>query len=308
MSVTHVPIENDVQWHALRAHVIGASEAAALVGVHEYLTYYGLWARKSGRLPAEDDNGAMERGRLLEPVAVEVIRKRYPDINVMVPREHYADHEFCIGATPDLLAHDARGDGVIQIKSVAPRIFRTTWRGESDAVQPPTWIVIQALIEAHLTGAKWAAVAAMVVDHEIDLHLIEIPLHKGIVEQIKTEALKFWELVLSGREPDPDFKRDSEIVRALARQDDGTEIDLSSDNELPGLLAMRETMSAEQKRCEDEVKTINAQLLHRLGSAAIGRFNGGYISAKTIKRASYEVKATQYRQLRVVRDKGEAHG
>jgi putative phage-type endonuclease len=301
MSVSHTPIVNDEQWQALRAKVIGASEAAALVGVHEYLTYYGLWARKAGKLPPEPDNGAMERGRLLEPVAVEVIRKRYPDMTIAVPREHYADHEFCIGATPDLLASDERGEGVIQIKSVAPRIFRNTWRGESDAAMPPTWIVIQALIEAHLTGARWAAVAALVVDHEIDLHLIEVPLHKGIVEQIKTEALKFWEMVISGREPDPDFKRDSELVKALSREGDGHEIDLSADNELPGMLAMRETLSAEAKRCEEEVKVINAQLLHRLGSATIGRFNGGYISAKTTNRKAHEVKASSFRQLRVVK-------
>jgi hypothetical protein len=309
MTVILTPIESDAQWHVLRGQVVGASEAAALVGVHEYLTYYGLWARKSKKLPAEADNAAMERGRRLEAVAVDVIRDRFPELNVTVPRDHYADHEFGLGATPDLLAHDGRGNGLIQIKSVAPAIFRHNWRGDSDAVTPPIWIVIQALIEAYLVDAKWAAVAALVIDHEIDLHLIEVPLHAGIVEQIKGESLKFWEAVIAGREPDPDYKRDGELIRSVLKQDDGSEIDLSFDNELPATLAMRDAAIAEAKRCEEEVKTINAQLLHRLGSASIGRFNGGYISAKTVKRGPYEVKATSYRQLRVVRrEQGDRNG
>src|SRR4029077_4026527 len=232
------PIENDQQWKALRKQCIGASESPALLGVHDYLTYYGLWARKCGKLPRDnEETGAMERGRRLEPVAVEVIRDRYPHWDITVPHAHYADQQFGLGATPDLLAHDPeRGDGVIQIKSGAPQVFRSSWRGDSDILLPPIWIVIQTLQEAWLTGASWAAVAALVIDHEINLHLIDVPDHPAIIETLQTEALKFWQLVLSGREPDPDYKRDGEIIRAMLRKDDGSEVDLSGINELPGLL------------------------------------------------------------------------
>jgi predicted phage-related endonuclease len=304
MAVVITPIENREQWLALRSVVVGGSEAGALVGVHPYLTYYGLWARKRGKIPDAEDNPAMERGRKLEPVAIEVIRERHPELRITVPHEHYADQQFGIGVTPDLLAHDAeRGEGVIQIKSVAPSVFRRDWLGDTDIATPPVWIVIQALMEAELTGAKWAAVAALVIDHGIDLYLIDVPVHRGIIETIKSEALKFWELVLSGREPDPDYARDGELIRAMLKRDDGSEIDLSGVNELPELLAQRETATALAKQYEEETKAINAHLLHLLGNATRGHFNGGYISAKTVNRAPYEVKATSYRQLRVVRDR-----
>ena len=78
MGITCTPIENPKQWHALRRGVVGASEAGALCGVHEYQTYYGLWARKAGKIPDAEDNPAMERGRRLEKVAVEMIRERFP--------------------------------------------------------------------------------------------------------------------------------------------------------------------------------------------------------------------------------------
>jgi predicted phage-related endonuclease len=304
---TITPIENKEQWLGLRKQVIGASEAAALVGVHEYLTYYGLWARKSGKLPeVVDDTGPMERGRRLESVAIEVIRDRFPHLNLTVPHEHYADHTFGLGATPDLLATSSLGgigDGVIQIKSVAPAIFRRNWFDDSDVVTPPIWIVIQALQEAYLTGSQWASVAALVIDHEIDLHLIEVPMHAGIIENIKTESLRFWEIVFSGREPDPDYKRDGELIRARLKKDDGSEVDLSAYNDMQQLLDDREQAAKLAKSMDAEKKAIDAQLLHRLGSASIGRFNGGYISAKTIHRPAYTTKPTSYRQLRVVRDK-----
>ena len=98
-----------------------------------------------------------------------------------------------------------RGTGVVQIKSVASRIFRERWRGDSDVIGVPVWIAIRALIEADLCGASWAYVAALVVDHEIDLHMIEVPLHPGIVDTIKTEALSFWRMVLAKQEPATGF-------------------------------------------------------------------------------------------------------
>jgi YqaJ-like viral recombinase domain len=304
MTIIVTPVENNAQWHGLRANVVGASEAGALLGVHDYLSYYGLWARKSGRLPPQQDNPAMERGRRLEPVAIDLMRDRYPYWDVTVPHAHYADPEFGLGATPDVLATDCdRGPGVIQIKSVAPSVFHKTWRGETDAVTPPLWIAIQALLEAHLTGAKWAQVGCLVVDHEIDLFMIEVPMHQAIIETIKIEALQFWRLVGSGREPDPDYARDSELIRAMLQRDDGSEIDLSGDNELGDLLDQRETALALVKQYEAEARVVNARLLHKLGEAAIGRFAGGYISAKTVNRAAHEVKASSYRQLRVVRDR-----
>jgi hypothetical protein len=223
---------------------------------------------------------------------------------VVAPSLHWADNEFGIGATPDLLADDPeRGTGVIQIKSVAPSIFRTSWRGDSDVVRPPLWIAIQALVEAELTGAKWAAVAPLVVDFGIECPVIDIPLHAGIVETLKTEALEFWEKVLSGEEPNPDYKRDHELIRKALAKEDGSEIDLSQDNELPSLLDDRETAQAIAKDVKAKLGEIDARLWHKLGHAAVGRFNGGIISGKTVNRKAYEVAATSYRQLRVTRDK-----
>ena len=188
----------------------------------EYLTYWGLWARKSGKLPPVEDNDAMERGRRLEPVAVDMIRDRYPTWDVVVPpREHYADHEFGIGATPDLIVHDPeRGQGVIQIKSLRHPFFGSTWRGESDAVKVPDLDCdpgadggrpdgIEMGGGGGAGGRSWNYTCISTIFPCI-----------RIVETIKTEALAFWQLVLSGAEPDPDYqpRRRADPRRAVGRR------------------------------------------------------------------------------------------
>ena len=92
MRIEITAITSSDQWHALRAKVVGASEAGALVGEHEYLSYWALWARKSGKLAAHRGQVAMERGRYLEPVAAQWIPDRYPTWDVVAPHAHYADH------------------------------------------------------------------------------------------------------------------------------------------------------------------------------------------------------------------------
>ena len=60
----------------LRSRNVGASEVAALDGSHPYKTALSLWASKTGRDRPDEDTRAMKRGRKLEPVAIEIIRRQ----------------------------------------------------------------------------------------------------------------------------------------------------------------------------------------------------------------------------------------
>ncbi len=54
------------QWLEERRKGIGGSDAAAIIGLNNYVTPYMLWADKTGRLPEKEDNEAMRQGRDLE--------------------------------------------------------------------------------------------------------------------------------------------------------------------------------------------------------------------------------------------------
>ena len=116
------PVTDRTAWLKMRERDVTASVAGALFGdgVHDFTTRYGLWALKSGRLrqdPGETD--AMRRGRLLEPVAVQLMRELRPAWTIEPCATYFRDAGERIGATPDAFAvdPDRAGFGVLQIKS-----------------------------------------------------------------------------------------------------------------------------------------------------------------------------------------------
>lgn len=295
------PISDRASWLALRKQDITASGAAALLGAHPFTTAFALWAEKTGAIAQDDEmTEAMERGIELEPIAVKRLKKLHPSWAVEQPNAYYRDPVARLGATPDCFANDPEraGFGVVQIKSVEPGVFRKKWRAESGEIEPPTWIVIQAIIEAHLTGATWAAVGALVIGYGIELHFVEVPLHAGIIDRIKSETAAFWRLVESGKRPDPDYCRDGGLIARLFDDPADVEIDLTDDNRLPDLVAEDRAIGDEISAKSKRRKEIRAEILHKVGNASAARIATGRISAKLVNRKGYSVEPTSYRDIR----------
>lgn len=296
-AIERIPISSREQWLALRRQDVTASVVGCLLGVHEYQTPYGLWALKTGAI-AEDpeETGPMRRGRLLEPVAIAMLREERPAWQVEQPGVYLRDIQSRLGATPDAFAVDPErpGFGIVQVKTVEPGVFRRKWRDEDGEVTPPLWIAVQAIVEAHLAGAQWAAVAAMTVGFGVDMHVVPVPIHAGVVERIYAAVADFWRMVADGRALDPDYGRDLRLVEALfAGRDEIT--DLSADNALPALADEREALSAAKSATEDRLKEIKAEFLVKLGGAEAGRIaDGRLIAAKRVERKGYEVKPSSY--------------
>lgn len=303
MTIERHPITDRASWLALRHQDVTASVCGALLGVHEYQTPYELWALKSGLVEESvEETGAMRRGKLLEPVALQVIREERPTWGVSPNKFYLRDPEKRIGGTPDLFAScPERGLGNIQVKTVEPMIFRQKWRDpETGGVELPLWIAVQAMVEARLAGAAWACVAAMVVGHGIQLELIEVPIHEGVLARLDEAVVEFWRSVEEKRPPSPDFARDGGTIERLLGHETGEEIDLSSDNLLPAILDEKERLAAERGAAEKRLKEIKAEILFKLGDASAARCaDGRVITAKTVHRKAYEAKAASYRDVRV---------
>lgn len=290
------------QWLDLRKTTIGASEVAALVGAHPWLTPYQLWARKSGLVPEAEETPAMRRGRILEAVAIDFLREERPDwvvkANPIPGGVIYRDPDTGLSCTPDALVRGAdvesrvAGFGTCNIKSVEPHIFGRTWvrDGVSEA---PLYVAIQVIQEAMLTGASWACVGALVVGHGIDLHLIGIDLHQGLMARIRKEAADFWRRVRENDPYEPDYMRDGDVIKGLYADDDGGMIDLSGNERVSKLVARHIALkeienSSYSARKEREI--IDPQIIEALGNAQSGTINGLLIEAKTVHR---HYKATE---------------
>jgi len=296
------------QWFAERGKDVTASVVACLFGEHPWMTAFELWAVKSGRLKrSSEETPAMQRGRLLEPVAVQLLREQFPKWKIehnAAEDRYFRDPEARLGGTPDVIVtRSPRGRGVVQIKSVEASVYRRTWMVDGEP-EPPLWICLQAVLEAHLTGAEWAAVAPLVIGHGLDLPLIEVPLVPGVIDAMKERAAEFWRSVEEGREPPADYARDGAVIdRLYAREDEDEEVDLTSDEEVVRLIAARAALHEQARAAKEEIDAIDAAIKARMGTAAVAHLPGGRrITWRTQRRSGTFIAPSEGRVLRLPKE------
>lgn len=294
-------------WLAARNFDVTASVAASLLGAHPYTTPYQLWAEKTGRLsPDDEETEAMERGNLLEPVAVAMVRKRHPEWTVTYEndRAYYRDGVLRIGATPDAFMErpDRFGTGNMQIKSASEDAFNQYWLdADTGEVIPPTWIAVQSITEAKLTGCDWACVAVVVVTWRgnLRLHVIDIPMHDRLWMRLVGRVAEFWAMVQSGEEPEPDWLRDGPTVLDVYRDTMPERRDLTGDAVLDEEVSRFMRAKQAEREASAIADAIRPRLIHALGNAEAGETANWQFSARAQHRDSYVVKPSSMRVLRV---------
>jgi predicted phage-related endonuclease len=309
-AIERIAITSREQWLALRQQDVTASAIAALLGESEYQSAYSLWAEKSGLLAEHEDDAVIDdwsitlspmgRGTLFEDKAAELLRRLKPDWLVVKCSDYFRDPATRIGATPDFLVNDpARGCGILQVKNPEQSIYRTKWRQDDGAIEPPLAYVLQTNVEAHLTGAKWAAVGALVIGHRTEFRLIEIPIHADIMNRMRAEVAAFWRMVESGTPPDVDYARDGNLLAQLYGDDDGTEIDLSASNHLPILVDERDALKTQIKIAAARCGEIETEFKAALGPHSAGLLSDGRrVTWRTQNRNGYTAEPTSFRALR----------
>lgn len=309
MTIESWPVTDRESWLKRREKDVTASVAAALFGdgVHPYITAYELYCLKAGLIEADpEETPAMRRGRLLEPVALQLLREERYGWTLEAGKTYYRDTVHRIGATPDTTARrpDIDGLGTVQIKTAGRFAFDKGWKGEHGEINLPLWIAVQCSVEASLIGATWGAVAVMVLgDGGLDMHIVDVPLRPKLVVKLRELTKEFWRRV-GAREAYPiEFNRDAEMISRLYAETDGGTVDLSANNRIMEVIAAREglkIMEAKGAAAAKERKPLDAEIIAALGNAANGTLaDGRVIEAPTVHRKEYSVEATSYRTIRV---------
>lgn len=316
--VVTIPIVDREQWLSLREADVTASVAGAILGVSPYLTYWSLWMLKAGRMPPDhvasepeisaDGNEVIlppaARGHQREPEAISMLKLLRPEWRISYPLGSYwRAPAMRLGATPDSIVYcPERGLGTVQVKSVAPHVYAEQWTDpDTREIVPPVAVCIQAIHEAMLIGAKWAAVAVHRENYgsRPAVRLIDIPLHEKLWERLTADVAEFWASIEADAEPAPDFKRDAEaIMRLYADAEDRTvELDGERAERLTAILADRAKLKAREadgSAAEKDRKTVDAEIIHALGNAEAGRLpDGRVIRAPTTRRVTIDAAAVR---------------
>lgn len=182
---------------------VGASSAAAAIGVSEYRSRLDAWLEATGRVPGFAGNERTQWGQVLEPV----IRAHYVEkhgVTVHVPPVSlfHRDHAF-IRATPDgivLGVGDSWQYVAPQVKNVGLRMV-PAW---ADNTIPVDYL-IQGVVEMAVTNLPQIDFAILIGGQEYTERTLyrDVELEADVVENL----VAFWRLVETDTQPEIDESR-----------------------------------------------------------------------------------------------------
>lgn len=201
--------EDRESWLAGRGASIGASEAAAVIGMSPFESQYELWERKTGIKPPKDlsGNAVIEYGVRLEPALRTMFQAEHPELTVEYHQFDvlYQSERPWMTATLDGELTDADGrKGILEIKtsSVGKKSQYDKWR---DAV--PINYLAQTMHQMLVTGWDYVYLYAQLVklngDSEIRTYLIKAEEHKEDMEWLLSQETKFWQEFIMPRKAPP---------------------------------------------------------------------------------------------------------
>ena len=200
---------NREEWLAGRTNGIGASEAAAAIGMSPFESQYELWQRKTGQRPAKDlsGNAAVEYGNRLEPIARAMFQAEHPELTVEYHQFDvlYQSERPWMTATLDGELTDADGrKGILEIKTSSVG-KKTQWDKWHDAI--PLNYRAQICHQLLVTGWDFAVLYAKLVklngDSELRTYWFEREDMKEEMDWLLEQETSFWNKFVATRTAPP---------------------------------------------------------------------------------------------------------
>lgn len=274
-------------WLDVRKQGIGASDAAAAVGISPYQSPLELWLIKTGRdsdMPKpnpDDESSPMYWGNILEPIVAQHYTKRTGNkvrkVNAVLQHPD-TDKHWMLANLDYTVTHNS--DVQILECKTAGEWGAKHWR---DGV--PEYVQCQVQHQLAVTGKQAADVCVLLCGQEIKIYRIERD--EALIEKLIALERQFWHCVETDTPPPVDGSDSSgRALKYLYPNDSGDVLDLTEDSHLcqvfADLLAARETIAQAQQR-EDLYKQT---LQEKMGEASRIIFPAGEVSWKKNKTGS----------------------
>jgi putative phage-type endonuclease len=178
---------------------IGGSEMAAILGLSPWAGPHDVWARKTGRMPEQEDNFRFKVGRLFEAPIAQLYADRE---KVSLARiDGLMRHPTApIVGTPDRLLIQGKDRG-LEIKTASWK-YRHHWGEDEYTDDIPAYYLTQVATYMLLTGLSEWDVAVMFGFQEQDFRIYRVKRDMELEEMLIDSATTFWSrFVLGGEEP-----------------------------------------------------------------------------------------------------------
>ena len=274
-------------WLDVRKQGIGASDAAAAVGISPYQSPLELWLIKTGRdsdMPKpnpDDESSPMYWGNILEPIVAQHYTKRTGNkvrkVNAVLQHPD-TDKHWMLANLDYTVTHNS--DVQILECKTAGEWGAKHWR---DGV--PEYVQCQVQHQLAVTGKQAADVCVLLCGQKIKIYRIERD--EALIEKLIALERQFWHCVETDTPPPVDGSDSSgRALKYLYPNDSGDVLDLTEDSHLcqvfVDLLAARETIAQAQQ----QENLYKQTLQEKMGEASRIIFPAGEVSWKKNKTGS----------------------
>jgi len=294
-----IELSSKEQWLELRSRDVTSTEVAALFDLNPYMSKFELWQRKKNNLVVTiEENERMKWGSRLEHTIAQGISE---DFNLpTTPFKSYMRiPELKVGSSFDYLINKGTDlEAILEIKNVDSMMFKDKWLMEDGEItEAPPHIELQVQHQLFVSGKKTAYIGALVGGNKV--YLIKREYDEGLVNEIKSRVVKFWESIDKNLAPSPDFKSDYKFISSmLNRSQSGYEVENFS-NELHMLVEQYKKVSEQEKEISETKDIIKAKILMIVGEAEKVKGDGFTISAGMVKGGPISYVRKDYRNMRI---------
>lgn len=288
------------EWLKLRTRDITSTEVSALFGLSPYLTPFELWHRKKAGLVVEiEPNERMKWGtRLQDSIAAGIAEDQKWSVRRRMEYERLP--ELRLGSSFDFTILGGKdADGLLEVKNVDPLALRDGWIESDDELEAPPHIEMQVQNELLVSGLSYAYIGALVGGNRVVL--IRREPAPSVIQSIVTRSEEFWRSIKAGKEPKPDFSRDSAFIAKLYQEvKQGKVVNVAEDEEVAALAAEYEKHKKARDEHEKAREEVKARLFIKLPDAekAIGKdFSISLGAVKATRVEAFDRAA--YRNCRV---------
>ena len=282
-------------WLAERRNGLGASEAAAALGIDAYRSPLELWALKTGRIAPSEPSEAMRLGLLLEPVLAGLYEGRGSQ-RIERQQEFRRHPDLPLFATLDAV----NSDGVIvEFKTISERRASKELGADGSDEVPESWVV-QAHQQMLVAGPEHDQVDFAVLVGGQHYREFSVCRSARLLDVMVPKLLGFWECVRS--ETPPPFMNADPAVLAAIYAPTGEEIE--GDDDLRALVDHYEKLGHDLKASGEARDHLKAELLARLQGRNAILPDGRRIRQSTVTTRAYTVAEKTYSQMRILKARG----
>jgi putative phage-type endonuclease len=282
-------------WLTARSEGVGATDAAAILGLSPWRGQLETYCEKLSIAPADQTEvERMEWGLLLQPViAAKYARETGRTVIDPGPYNiHRSDDYPWMQASLDALV-DApdKGRGVLEIKTTSGM------RADDWIEDAPLHVQIQLQHQLAVTGLQWGSLAVLIGGQRF--LWLDIPRNEEFIAAMIATELAFWQMCERREPPPPDATESCKALlkRLYPREAPGKVVALTGD----ALKWDAQRMEAKKALEDAQRLCLEAEnnLIAALGDAEVGLMpDGTRYSYKSQNRKGYTVEPATFRVLR----------